>query len=183
MFKKSFVVMAVFAAVAGTVSVRSTEARSIDPRPIAAELTTWQLDPSVGSDDHVLSASIKIDRMKGEATLFIARGMNCPPNRMCPMMMPAPVIVTLPVVATRQDSCGTWIWTAKQDLRPVDGALAQLVIKDNTRNHCPHFVALASTEVRYSTAFYDRINGREVKSQSYLYGARLAPVELGDDRF
>ena len=183
MFKKSFVVMAVFAAISGTVSVRSSEARSIDPRPIAVELTTWQLDPSIASNDAVLFASIKIDRMAGEATLFVARGMHCPVGMVCPMMMPAPVVVTVPVVATKQDSCGTWIWTAKQDLRPVDGSLQKLVIADNTANTCEHFVALPATEVTYTTSFYDRINGREAKTRSTLQGGRLAPVEQNDTRF
>jgi hypothetical protein len=66
---------------------------------------------------------------------------------MCPQFIMNLGTISLPLVARNGDSCGSVIYTAKVDRRPVDGALQQITVTDNTRNRCPHVVAQNPTDI------------------------------------
>lgn len=111
------------------------------------------------------SGKLLLNYEKGEVTLTVTQRFSCPEGLMCAQVMPAPVVVELPIVSVTKDACGIRTVTAKDDGRPADGMLQEIVVKDPTRMTCKTFVAVAPTAT-YKTAFYNRMSGKEVKDQS-----------------
>ena len=73
---------------------------------------------------------------------------------------------------------------ARKDLRPVDGVMQEIEIRDNRMNTRKTLVALAPTEGHLRTAFYDRLGGREVKSHTSFKGDALEQIlPLFDGRY
>lgn len=117
-----------------------------------ASLSQMNLDliafPGVKSD----SGIVRIDHAQLLITLIIQQNMPlCPQDMMCIQMMPAPLVIELPLVAKQTDSCGTVTYTARLDQRPVDGLLQELVVKDNTKFNCIAVGEIPATEVEYTT--------------------------------
>lgn len=114
-----------------------------------AKLTYFNLDPRIQVMGQVNQGHIEIDMVQEVATLALYPEFRCPPNAYCAQVMPAPVIVTLPIIEVGTDECGSKVVTAVRDMRPADGGLEKLVIRDNTQAHCPTLIALAPTDVVY----------------------------------
>ena len=70
---------------------------------------------------------------------------------MCIAMMPAPVIIDLPLLKTTQDACGSTLFTAKRDARPVDGSLEMIKITDHSTRTCKDYRALPGVEAKWIT--------------------------------
>ena len=122
------------------------------------------------ADAHVKNAgpaSLVLNYEKAEVTLTVTRHFSCPAGQMCAQMMPAPLVVQLPVVSVTSDSCGLRTVTAKQDSRPVDGMLQEIKVTDSSRMTCKTFVAVEPTAI-YKTAFFDRMSGKAVQDESTM---------------
>lgn len=165
MFFRSFAVLAATVAfnqsavaslpnyLVGTVEVLSnTTINTFAPTLKETHLSDLNLDPMAFPGVKAHSGFVKIDRAQKVITLIIQQAMGrCPQNQMCIQMMPAPLVIELPLIAKQRDSCGTVTYTARLDQRPVDGILQELTVKDHTKNNCPTFAALPETEVDYAT--------------------------------
>lgn len=116
-----------------------------------AELNKFNIDSKLHWGSQVQSGFVELDLAKREATLYLFVMHRCPPGRYCAQFMPAPFIAKLPIVTQKQTDCGTQIFTAKTDRRPVDGTAEFLEVTDNTANHCPTFNMLEATEATYRT--------------------------------
>ena len=143
---------------------------------LEASLDQFQLDPihtqSYASPVH---GTIVLDLGAKTAELTVNYRRSCPPRMACPAVMPAPRVVTVPITHVTTDTCGSVVYHASRDKRPVDGVFSALTITDNTGNRCPHFhfVAMAATEVVYETSFYNRINRGESSGISKMTGGAL----------
>ena len=110
---------------------------------------------------NINGGQIQLDYTTSEVTLTLYPSFHCPEGAFCAMMMPAPVIVTLPLVDRQVDTCGNVHYTAKKDLRTVDGINEEIVVSDNRGNRCLTFVALPPTGVSYRQQGFDRMEGKE----------------------
>jgi len=115
-----------------------------------SEITRSYLDPQQNLG-RVTGGSIQVDRRERQLRLVLQRAFYCPPRALCAMVMPAPYIVELQIVSQSTDRCGSVHYEAQVDRRPMDGDLQRLQVVDNTRNRCPHFVALAPVQATYTT--------------------------------
>ena len=96
--------------------------------------------------------------------------MDCPVGTICALLMPAPTIITLPLISSFVGHCGSEIYHALVDETPVDGLKEEITVTDNTNNTCPTFNILPETEVQYNATnpwvgktTYSRFNGTALK--------------------
>jgi hypothetical protein len=148
-------------------------------RIYASFLNEVVLDASISQQTMALSGSrvsFNLDTQQVLLRLELVPVVKCPPNAMCAPGKPYSKVVTLPIVRKFRDACGAKVVVARKDLRPVDGALEEIEIRDNRSNTCKTLVALAPTEGHFRTAFYDRIGGREVKMHTSFKGEALERI-------
>ena len=154
MFKNSFKLLVVSIALFGAVGASADHkgSRFNAFSMYRADLTRWTIDPQLYFANSIDGGTVVLNLSSKtlDLTLFTAMP-RCLPPRMCPMYMPAPIMISLPIVSVRTDDCGTVIVKAREDRRPVDGGLQTLVLRENGMNHCPSFVARPGTEVVYKT--------------------------------
>lgn len=105
----------------------------------------------------ITGGNVQVDFMNQEVTLKLQPAYNCPESAACALVMPAPVEITLPIINVERTTCGTRIFRAKKDLRPVDGDMKEIIIIDNKGNTCPTLVMLPATEVTLREEGYDRM--------------------------
>lgn len=118
--------------------------------------------------DHVArpgQTTFEINETTNTVKMQINREWYCPPNAVCAMVMPAPLIVELPVVAVKEKGCGIREFTALEDKRPVDGALRLIKIEDDSQSKCA-YVRAPELKALYLTKFYPRMEGKEVTIKS-----------------
>jgi len=166
-------------AVTGTLIVLlaslSTQARSIHPLTyvLSADIETMDIDQDSYLNEMALYGGVvKVKQIRKELSLELNYAPKCAPNMACIEVL---LIHEINLKITNQvtDRCGNTSYIAERDLRPVDGVKEKLVVTDYTNNICPTFVALPATGVLYQTSFYDRINGKEVSTQSSFYADKL----------
>ena len=121
------------------------------------------------SKAHVFNAgegSVTVDFDKSLVTLNVVEiHQPCPKGMMCTMDIRAPLHVELPVVSVKADSCGVKTIVARQDMRPVDGALEQITVTDPSHMTCQTLVAVVP-QATYTTQYFDRRNGKNVTDES-----------------
>lgn len=86
--------------------------------------------------------------------------------------------IELPIVTVTQNRCGARIYIARRNMMPVDGALQELTITDNTTSHCMHAQPMAArwigpTQVTYKEQFYSRMGPAMTTLESYFAGEAL----------
>ncbi len=95
--------------------------------------------------------SLTVDTATREATLTLYRSTPCTPGRVCPMIVFAPKIITLPLVSRQTNNCNAVVYTAVSDRSMVDGLRQVLTITDNANNECKTMRALSPIEASYET--------------------------------
>jgi hypothetical protein len=147
--KKMMYVLAV-AGLMGSVSASASQLPMPPYMPTySAQLTTFDIDPSNPELRRVNGGMITRDQFRNKLRLTLFRKNDCRPPRLCIAMMPAPVIVVLPIKSVMQTRCGSTIYTAELDQRPVDGKLQTLQLSDNSARRCKDL--RPGVEVRYTT--------------------------------
>lgn len=164
-------IVTVFASLATQADARSI----MPPRPIelVSFLSEFNTDPELHYAGQVESGDVVVDETNNQIRLMLHIAFHCPPGLFCAQVMPAPIMVTLPITHESVNSCGSRIYGASHDDRPVDGIYESLTVIDNTKNECPHLVALPATEVIHDIRYYDRINGGMVDLHSIYTGNEL----------
>lgn len=150
----------------------NTTVSDITPMVKETSLSSINLDPMAFPGVRAHSGFVKVDRVRKLVTLIIQQTARCPKDMMCIQMMPAPIVIELPLISKLRDNCGTITYTAQQDQRSLDGSLLELIVKDNTKNDCEFRVALPQTEVEYSTEFSSR-GTNTVRTHSTFSGGVL----------
>ena len=117
---------------------------------LRSEILQADIDPELEFGSF-MGGSVQLDREAGQLTLTLRRSRFCRPGTPCPMWIPAPMIVTLPIAQQFVNRCGSLIVVAKKDARPVDGSLQELRIIDHTQNRCPTLIPLPAVETTYVT--------------------------------
>lgn len=155
------------------VASAQAEARSLR-RYLAAPLNHFQFqaDTTLANRD-IQGGNIAIDFFDKQITLSLQPAWHCPAGAMCAMVMPAAVEYTLPVVETKIGSCQERIYIARHDARPVDGALTQITVVDNSTNFCEYFAAIPTTEVTLEISFIERTHGQELRQVHKMTGEKL----------
>lgn len=167
-------------AVGGTLivlfSAFNANARSLHPLTfvLSAELTeVMNIDQdSYLSDMRIYGGKVKIKQLRKEITLELEHAPVCPTGMFCPQVLVTHAI-TLPITEQYVGDCGSNVYVALKDARPVDGALEKIVVTDYTSNKCPHFIALPETGITLETSFFDRMNGKEVSTHSSFEAGKL----------
>ena len=151
-------------------------ARSVIPS-LQGNLTNINIDQ--GSDlakRDIASGNIKLDFLKSTVTLTLQPAMpSCPQGALCSQMMPSPIEVTLPLLSAKNDACGSAIYTAKEDMRPVEGVFREVVVKDNKANKCLTEVALPPVEITYTISGFNRLTGQSFRYINELIAEPLHP--------
>jgi hypothetical protein len=146
-------------------TVTTATATSLMPAPNYLEFSVVKANYSPSHVTNPGHATVTVDLNQDKVTLQIEQTNNCPPNAMCILSMPVPVIVELPIVQVSYDRCGVRTIVAKKDSRPVDGALEVITVKDVSYNVCNvNFSPSAS----YRTEYFNRMGGKDIKLVSRM---------------
>lgn len=138
-------------------------------------LREFQLDPSLVKDLSTpvhFTGVVTVDRTEKRVTLSVNQAPSCPAGAMCPQYLVQILDVELPIVSIMTDGCHNRIIVAREDRRPVDGALQSIMITDHSTSTCDIYLKYA-TDVQYTSSFVSRSNGGEAKSLSHFQGDLL----------
>jgi hypothetical protein len=143
-----------------------------------AELDQLNIDSQLPMSSSIYGGAITVDYDQDQAVLTLYPRFNCPADAYCAQMMPAPVVIELPIVSVYKDDCGSRVIVAEQNLVPVDGFFEQLEIHDNRSMTCKTLVAVPGTEVSYMSE-----GGRRyMKTFSTFSGPRLRKVRTASEQ-
>ena len=138
----------------------------------SAKLLTWNFEnDSFLASKNVRGGTVTVNAVKKEVSIRFDLRNNCPPNAFCLAYIPT-YEITLPLKKVETDSCGSVIYTAERNMLPVDGTHEKLVVTDVSHSYC-EMVYVAPTMIKYSESFFDRLNGKFVKTKSHMTADRL----------
>ncbi len=156
--------IAIFATILA--SAITAQAFSITDRRVF-ETTNHKISESHVSSG-VQSGEIQADYGQKTVKMTLHPAMTaCPQGMLCAQVMPSPVVVELPIVSIKVDTCGILEVTALKDRRPLDGSLQQIKFYDATNVKCMFFVAYVQ-KATYETRFYSHVDGAEIRSVSTM---------------
>ncbi|OQW55117.1 MAG: hypothetical protein A4S09_16965 [Proteobacteria bacterium SG_bin7] len=174
MKKNLLLAIATFSMLASTIA----EARSVKAFTLNAQLKKMHIDPnSYLAKERFRAGSIVVDQFTKTITLQLDRKWYCPPGALCSMVMPAPIIIKLPLVSVTNGACNSLIFEARRDQRPVDGNLTVLSVVDNSRFNCPSLHPVEPTEVHLETVSAG-MDGHVVKTHSSFTAEKLRPTSF-----
>lgn len=114
-------------------------------------------------------ATVLVDYIEEEVVLVIERPWSCPDGMFCATVMPAPVIIKLPLVSVEVDGCGFVQIKAELNEMPVDGIKETIEITDYSTGTC-EIVVVNPLVVTFTEAWINRKDAEYVERVSYLYG-------------
>ena len=116
----------------------------------------------------ILSGTVQVNYDQKTVKMHLQPSMPpCSAGLFCAQVMPQPVEIELPIVSVKKDNCGVLEVTALKDMRPVDGALKKIQLKDATNVTCKFIVAFIQT-ASYETRFYSRVEAKEIVARSTM---------------
>jgi hypothetical protein len=149
-------------------------ARSLHPETFTrkAELISWDFDPSSNlAKLDILDGQVKVNAVTKYVSLSFQYPMPCEPNMFCAAVMESTEI-KIGLVEVVKDGCGVVTYTGRQDKRPVDGAMTEIIVRDNSNSICEIlYPAMTTIELNYS--FYNRLTGQEIVQNSFLRAQQL----------
>ncbi|MDZ4661924.1 MAG: hypothetical protein SGJ18_09950 [Pseudomonadota bacterium] len=147
----------------------------VAPQALSANLTKWNLDQQLSYANDIESASVSVDLITKKINLTLNKKFYCPPEVYCAQSMPAPIIISLPLVTIQSGICGTTVYIAEENKLPVDGIRQMLKVHDNREfsSHCLAIQSFPETAVVYETERYGRMNRQIFKTHSTLAGEAL----------
>lgn len=131
---------------------------------IIADLSIISIDEdSPVYSDSANGAQFKIDLEAKEVTLNVFQSMpTCAGDMACIMVMPAPLMVTLPLISTEMNECGSLTYTAVYHGAEFDELLETLTVTDNSNFQCQSFVPVPTFAVEYETL----VPGTQLKTKA-----------------
>ncbi len=139
-----------------------------------ALLTEFRMDPH-GSRSRPDSGSAEVDLVNHTVTLSLDMPVTCsqpvcPPGRHISR-------TTLPIISQKDDGCGSTIFIAEHDARPVDGVLRVFTVSDHSTRLCEDYRPFA-TEVTETITLPSRGIGSRTPLENYYGGGRLTPSRI-----
>ncbi len=126
-----------------------------------------KFDPKLGLKNDA-PGSITVNYDEQTVYMLVARpGVPCAEDRNCPVGMPAPLIVKLPITSIKTDNCGINTVIAQKDQRPVDGILQKIQLVDATDATCQFFRA-PDQPATYQSRGVNMLTGKETKTNSKM---------------
>ena len=163
-------------AIVTTLTAVTAQARSIQlPRILKADIHTFNVDAEGSLAGHkVFHGDITVNEIKRTITLFLSMGPNCMPGMMCPRYLIGRT-VELPFVSAKKDNCNVVTYVARKNDMPVDGSDEKLLVRDFGTNTCavPMYLPYVETQVEYTSAYYDRLQGQLKSEKNSFYANRL----------
>ncbi len=92
--------------------------------------------PLLGGAGEITEGSIEINSSTNELRLRLNRHVACPKGVFCIALMPAPIVVTLPIRHIENQPCGGVTITAEENSLPVDGSLTRVEVQDQNGSRC-----------------------------------------------
>ena len=142
---------------------------SAEARPSSASISAdinqnWFDARSPLSKLEVVDSSVEVNLAQDFIELQFILPWTCPAGAACALVMPMRVF-KVENIDIQVDECGTTLYVAQEDSRPVDGAFEKITVRDNTSNSCPTSMVMphVKTIIEYEVKFFDRINGTEVE--------------------
>ncbi|HSN96986.1 MAG TPA: hypothetical protein VLS89_01770 [Candidatus Nanopelagicales bacterium] len=139
-------------------------------RVLRAEITGVEVDP----ESHlagVEGGAVVIDRRANEIQLELYPGEGAEPDE--------GIQINLPITSVQRNGCGSIIYTAERDLRPVDGPRERLEVSDNRFLICR--ILLPPTEIRYVNE-PSGFGGPAPTTRAYFTAERLQQVVVRPER-
>jgi hypothetical protein len=130
----------------------------------SAKLNKFKFDSSYDLSlilSQYTSGFVRLNKTKKIVELIVSAPAVCPPNEVCAQALSVLINVEdLPIVSVTKGNCNEIVTTAKEDLRPSDGALTTITITDNSANTCEYSVADQKTTVVYNIQGYSRFSSK-----------------------
>jgi hypothetical protein len=127
-----------------------------------AKIIKFNVDPQM--QIHPTRGTIELHKDKMVLNLteigFTCMSLDCPPP---PVKNYSYEVSILKVQKT---SCGTIEYVGRENLIPVDGMDTHIQVVDNTKNRCKTLIALEPTEIKLEIEFFNRQDGKYIKSSS-----------------
>lgn len=173
--KKSVVLLVMGMVFAGATQASDLSDFGFEKGAHWAQLDTFKIDENMDFAGANVG-SVYVDYDKKQVVVRLSRVTPCKSDMMCPMGFPS-YQISLPIVSIETTTCNVRLITALVDQMPVDGAREVLLLEDHRSDNCMYFMPVPSLEISHEYAFYDRINGREVRMNSKLSSWEgLAPL-------
>jgi hypothetical protein len=165
----SFKNLVLAAMAACTLAAPAVMARSIEFPVQSAALSEIDLDPALTRAKYI-TGRVTVDYEKGFVRVVLLERNSCDRRGACLPVM-NDFRVQLPIKGVKSDSCGSRMILAEENRMPADGAHQRLVVRDNRARTCRDI--RPGTEITYGTRHFDRIHGREVRTNSTMSGEAL----------
>ena len=123
---------------AGAQAAAFVDLASVQPDDFVNAYTLNSFDIGAGSkilpeSPRISSGVIQLDKSTNQMRLVLNRRFYCPPGSMCPMIMPLPVTMTLPIVFNKSGMCGLTLTTAEG---LVNNEMVTVQITDDSNDTC-----------------------------------------------
>jgi hypothetical protein len=138
----------------------------------AARFTQMEVDARLQEELEVEGAAVLVDGVSNTVHLTLERGYVCRAE-VCAQVMPAPVVLSLPILSRQKDDCGRIVTRAGRG--GVSRSLGQpeIVLIESEGSVCGDQNATAPTELFLETHFS---GGEAAKSRSRFEGPALEGI-------
>lgn len=140
-----------------------------------AKLTRFNMDPILNLNPVKGIIEVRHDKIILKVTEI---GVACL-SLGCPPPPQKTTVFEVPASQVQTNSCGVVQYEGRSNKLPVDGDDTIIRVIDNTKNTCPTLIALEPTEIQLKIEYFDRREGKSVKTLSKFSAEALkAFVEL-----
>lgn len=138
----------------------------------SSELQNFKTDQELKISPTEGSVSIKRDAI----ILSLSEASTECKESVCISTQIRKLIFEVPLKNVSKNECGIIQYVGYENLIPVDGANTEIIVTDNSHNHCPSIALLGAfpkTEVKLTTEFFNRQEGKYIKASSVFTGGVL----------
>lgn len=146
---------------------------------LSADLRNQFIDAEQFNYQTIRGGQVYVSEQNKTITLYVQPVLNCDPDKICPAYMPPAIKIELPLVSVEETTyCGGRVYTAQQDLRPVDGSLQVIIVSDDTRfyDSCVGLLPVPPVSVSYQRKGYSLLNRSEYNYVSTFVGETIIEI-------
>jgi hypothetical protein len=129
----------------------ANQERKLSPRGVFnATLTQLNLDKHDKRMSQVIDGTVSVDFNQQTVTLALTRRSSCPIGSYCPTVMPAPLVITVPIESVTEGTrCGERTIRAATDPRLMSKR-ETITVVDNRFFRCPTIQRVVPTHIEHS---------------------------------
>jgi hypothetical protein len=140
-------------------------------------ITQAHLAP-VHFDQSFESGNLNIDYDQKMVTLTLNRSMQCPAGQICIQMMPAPLVVRLPIVSVEAGECGALKVLARKNLMTRDGVMEQISIVDDTSLICRIMLPYQGTATYTTSSLAQQSQDVNIYTSKMILGGHTKDLDF-----